>query len=163
MLRYKAVEWPWMSARTSSFPLYSYRKWANADSVCPSLSWRFGWTSVPLYLRTALVRRGSTSQTAESSSKEGREEAGEGVPISRTRKHSETMILYHFNQFGQGCDLWPFVRNSAFGQQVGDRWQQATFGQVLTAPRATVICILFCTINFREHYLVVLQFDIFGQ
>ena len=27
----------------------------------------------------------------------------------------------------------------------------------------TVICILFCTINFREHYLVVLQFDIFGQ
>ena len=28
---------------------------------------------------------------------------------------------------------------------------------------ATVICILFCTINLREHYLVVLQFDIFGQ
>ena len=27
----------------------------------------------------------------------------------------------------------------------------------------TVICILFCTTNFREHYLVVLQFDIFGQ
>ena len=27
----------------------------------------------------------------------------------------------------------------------------------------TVICILFCTTNFREHYLVVLQLDIFGQ
>ena len=27
----------------------------------------------------------------------------------------------------------------------------------------TVICILFCTTNFCEHYLVVLQFDIFGQ
>ena len=28
---------------------------------------------------------------------------------------------------------------------------------------STVICILFCTTNFREGYLVVLQFDIFGQ
>ena len=27
----------------------------------------------------------------------------------------------------------------------------------------TVICILFCTTNFRKHYFVVLQFDIFGQ
>ena len=39
-------------------------------------------------------------------------------------------------------------------------------GKMILANRAidaTVICILFCTINFREHYLVVLQFDIFGQ
>ena len=41
--------------------------------------------------------------------------------------------------------------------------------KLLTGPASstnhqlTVICILFCTINFREHYLVLLQFDIFGQ
>ena len=32
-------------------------------------------------------------------------------------------LLYHFIQFGQGCDMWHFVRNFGFGHLPKRRWQ----------------------------------------
>jgi hypothetical protein len=58
--------------------------------VRPILSLRVGCTRVPLNFRTDFVRRGSTSQMACSVG--GKDEGGEGSPISRTIKPSETDI-----------------------------------------------------------------------
>ena len=50
------------------------------------------------------------------------------------------------------------------GRREGEGGWTLKFETLMAAKReGTVICILFCTTNFREHYLVVLQFDIFGQ
>lgn len=43
-------------------------------------------------LQTAFVRRGSTSQTAVSSSKDAREDAGDSLPISQIRKPLEKIM-----------------------------------------------------------------------
>lgn len=72
--------------------------WTVSDQVClgdldePVFCCTSEWPWCDEALHARQQSHHSTSQTAESSSKEGREEAGEGVPILQTRKHSETMM-----------------------------------------------------------------------
>jgi len=47
----------------------------------------------------------------------------------------DKLLLSHFIQFSQGCDLWPVVQNFGFDQQVSDLWCWWFFIQVL-APGA---------------------------
>ena len=96
---------PWISANTSSRLLTWYEKWVKEEIVVPTLSWRFGWLRVPLNFKTVLVRRGSTSQTAdEPSSNEPSPDASEGVPTSQARNPSESMISKESTRYSYLCD-----------------------------------------------------------